>query len=66
MFDLHILKKLPGETVWREVASPLGPLTVLATDAGVRAIAFEGEQAEWAKMALPRARANAVIDKARA
>lgn len=66
MFDLHISKNLPGETVWREVASPLGPLTVLATDAGVRAIAFEGERAERAKMALPRARAHAVIDKARA
>lgn len=66
MFDLHILKKLPGETVWREVASPLGPLTVLAADAGVRAIAFECEQTERAKIDLHRARAHAVIDKAMA
>ena len=64
MFDLHLLKKLPGETVWREVASPLGALTVLASDAGIRAIAFAGEQTERAKMALPRARAHAVLDEA--
>lgn len=64
MFDLQKIKNLSGETVWRDVASPLGPLTALASDAGVRAIAFAGEQTERAKMALPRARAHAVLDEA--
>ncbi len=64
MFDLQRVKKLPGETVWGEVASPLGPLTVLASDDGVRAIAFEGERAARAKIGLPRAVAHAVIDAA--
>ena len=64
MFNLHTLKKLPGETVWRDVASPLGPLTALASDAGIRAIAFAGERTERAKLALPRARAHAVLDEA--
>ena len=41
MFDLQMLKQLPRETVWEDVASPLGPLTVLASDNGVHAIAFE-------------------------
>ena len=64
VFNLQKIKKLPGETVWRDVASPLGPLTVLAADAGVRAIAFAGEQTERAKIDFPRARARVAIDKA--
>ncbi len=62
MFDLQILKQLPRETVWEDVASPLGPLTVLASDNGVHAIAFEGERAEQAKINFPRAVNHPIIN----
>ena len=55
MFNLQIFKQLPRETVWEDVASPLGPLTVLASDNGVHAIAFESDRTEQAKTNLPRA-----------
>ena len=62
MLDLQILKQLPRETVWEEVASPLGPLTVLASDNGVHAIAFESDQTEQAKINLSRAADHPIIN----
>ena len=64
MFDLQILKQLPRETVWEDVASPLGPLTVLASDNGVHAIAFEGDRTEQAKINFPRAVNHPIINAA--
>ena len=63
MLDLQILKQLPRETVWEDVASPLGPLTVLASDHGVHAIAFEGDRTEQAKTNLPRAVNHPIINE---
>lgn len=62
MLDLQILEQLPRETVWEDVASPLGPLTVLVSDDGVHAIAFEGTQTEHVKTNLPRAVNHPIID----
>ena len=62
MLDLQILKQLPRETVWKDVASPLGSLTVLASDNGVHAIAFEGDRTEQAKINLPRAVNHPIIN----
>ncbi|MDE2697975.1 MAG: methylated-DNA--[protein]-cysteine S-methyltransferase [Gemmatimonadota bacterium] len=62
MLDLQILKQLPRETVWEDVASPLGSLTVLASDNGVHAIAFEGDRTEQAKTNLPRAENHSIIN----
>ena len=64
MFDLQILKQLPRETVWENVASPLGPLTVLASDNGVHAIAFGSDQTEQAKINFPRAADHPIINAA--
>ena len=64
MLDLQILKQLPRETVWEDVVSPLGLLTVLASDDGVHAIAFEGSQTEQAKINLPRAVNHPIINAA--
>lgn len=64
MLDLQILKQLPRDTVWENVSSPLGSLTVLASDDGVHAIAFESDQAEQAKINLPRAVNHPTIDAA--
>ena len=64
MFDLQILKQLPRETVWENVASPLGPLTVLASDNGVHAIAFGSDQTERVKINLPRAVNHPIINAA--
>ena len=64
MFDLQILKQLPRETVWENVASPLGLLTVLASDNGVHAIAFESDQTEQAKINFPRAADHPIINAA--
>ena len=64
MLNLQILKQLPRETVWEDVASPLGPLTVLASDNGVHAIAYEGEQTEQAKINLSRAVNHPIINAA--
>ncbi len=55
MFNLQILKQLPRETVWKDVASPMGPLTILASDNGVHAIAYESDLTEQVKTNLPRA-----------
>ena len=62
MLDLQILKQLPGETVWENVASPLGALTVLASDDGILAIAFENDRTEQAKTNLPRAADHPIIN----
>lgn len=62
MLDLQILEQLPRETVWENVASPLGPLTILASDNGVHAIAFEGTQTEQVKTNLPCAVNHPIID----
>ncbi len=62
MLDLQILEQLPRETVWEDVASPLGPLTILASDNGVHAIAFESTQTEHVKTNLPRAVNHPIID----
>ena len=62
MLDLQILKQLPRETVWEDVASRLGLLTVLASDNGVHAIAFESDQTEQAKTNLPRAENHPIIN----
>ena len=64
MLYLQILKQLPRETVWENVASPLGPLIVLASDNGVHAIAFEGDRTEQAKINLPRAVNHPIINAA--
>ena len=64
MFDLQILKQLPRETVWENVASPLGLLTVLASDNGVHAIAFGSDQTEQAKINFPRAADHPIINAA--
>ncbi len=64
MLDLQILEQLPRETVWEDVASPLGPLTILASDDGVHAITFEGTQTEQVKTNLPRATNHPIIDTA--
>ena len=64
MFDLQILKQLPRETVWENVASPIGPLTVLASDNGVHAIAFGSDQTEQAKINFPRAADHPIINAA--
>ena len=64
MFDLQILKQLPRETVWENVASPIGPLTVLVSDDGVHAIAFESDQTEQAKINFPRAADHPIINAA--
>ena len=64
MLDLQILKQLPRETVWEDMVSPLGLLTVLASDNGVHAIAFESDQTEQAKTNLPRAVNHPIIDTA--
>ena len=64
MFNLQIFKQLPRETVWEDVASPLGPLTVLASDHGVYAIAFESDRTEQAKINLPRAEDHPIINAA--
>ncbi|MXZ10522.1 MAG: methylated-DNA--[protein]-cysteine S-methyltransferase [Gemmatimonadetes bacterium] len=44
------------------MASPLGPLTVLASDNGVPAIAFEGDRTEQAKINLPRTEDHPIIN----
>lgn len=62
MLNLQMLKQLPRETVWKDVASPLGPLTVLASDNGVHAIAFESDQTEQAKINLSRAVNHPIIN----
>ncbi len=62
MFNLQIFKQLPRETLWEDMASPLGPLTVLASDNGVHAIAFEGDRTEQAKTNLPRAVNHPIIN----
>ena len=62
MLDLQILKQLPRETAWEDMASPLGLLTVLASDNGVHAIAFEGDRTEQAKINLPRAVNHPIIN----
>ncbi len=64
MFDLQILKQFPRETVWENVASPLGLLTVLASDNGVHAIAFGSDQTEQAKINFPRAADHPIINAA--
>ena len=64
MLNLQILKQLPRETVWEDVASPLGSLTVLASDNGVHAIAYEGDRTEQAKTNLPRAEDHPIINAA--
>ena len=64
MFGLQMLKQLPRETVWEDVASPLGPLTVLASDNDVHAIAFENDQTEQAKINFPRAEDHPIINAA--
>ena len=64
MLNLQILKQLPRETVWEDVASPLGLLTVLASDNGVHAIAYEGDRTEQAKTNLPRAEGHPIINAA--
>ena len=64
MFDLQMLKQLPRETFWEDVASPLGPLTVLASDNGIHTIAFAGDRTEQAKTNLPRAVNHPIINAA--
>ena len=64
MLDLQILKQLPRETVWEDMVSPLGPLTVLASDNGVHAIAFGSDRTEQAKINLPRAVNHPIINAA--
>ena len=64
MLDLQILKQLPQETVWENVASPLGLLTVLASENGVHAIAFGSDRTEQAKTNLPRAVNHPIINAA--
>lgn len=64
MLYLQTLKQLPRETVWKDVASPLGPLTVLASDNGVHAIAFDGDRTEQTKINLPRAANHPIINAA--
>ena len=64
MLDLQILKQLPRGTAWEDVASPLGLLTVLASDNGVHVIAFEGDQTEQAKINFPRAVNHSIINAA--
>lgn len=64
MFDLQILKQLPRETVWEQVASPIGPLTILASDNGVHAIVFESDQTEQAKTNMPHAVNHPIINTA--
>ena len=64
MLDLQTLKQLPRGTVWEEVASPLGPLTVLASDNGVHTIAFDSDQAGQAKINLSRAVNHPIINAA--
>ena len=64
MLDLQILKQLPQETVWENVSSPLGLLTVLASDDGVHAIAFESDRTEQAKINFPRAVNHLIINAA--
>ncbi len=62
MLDLQMLEQLPRETAWENVSSPLGSLTILASDSGVHAIAFESDQAGQAKINLPRAVNHPIID----
>ena len=62
MLYLQILKQLPRETVWENVASPLGPLTVLASDSGIHAIAFESDHTEQTKINFPRAADHPIIN----
>ena len=64
MLYLRTLKQLPRETAWENVASPLGLLTVLASDNGVHAIAFEGDCTEQTKINLPRAVNHPIINAA--
>ncbi|MDP6038756.1 MAG: methylated-DNA--[protein]-cysteine S-methyltransferase [Candidatus Latescibacteria bacterium] len=64
MFDLQMLRKLPGKMVWDTVESPVGQLTVLASDKGVRAILYEGEMAEQVQVDLWRAEGHLVVDGA--
>jgi methylated-DNA-[protein]-cysteine S-methyltransferase len=64
VLDLQMLKQLPRETVWEDMASPLGPLTVLASDGGVHAIAFAGDRTEQAKINFPRAVNHPIINAA--
>lgn len=64
MFNSYMLKRLSGPTVWGEMTSPLGPLTVLASDGGVQAIVFEGELAQEAMTNLPQANHHPIIDEA--
>ena len=64
MLDLQMLKQLPRETVWADMASPLGPLTVLASDNDVHAIAFAGDRTEQAKINFPRAEDHPIINAA--
>ena len=64
MLDIQMLKQLPRETVWEDMTSPLGPLTVLASDNGVHAIAFAGDRTEQAKINFPRAEDHPIINAA--
>ena len=64
MFGLQMLKQLPRETVWEYMTSPLGPLTVLASDNDVHAIAFAGDRTEQAKTNFPRAVNHPIINAA--
>ena len=64
MLDLQILEQLPQETAWENVSSPLGSLTILASDSGVHAIAFESDRTEHVKTNLPCAVNHPIIEAA--
>ena len=64
MLNLQMLKQLPQNTVWKDMASPLGSLTILASDNGVHAIAFESDRTEQVKKNLPRAENHSIIGTA--
>ena len=64
MLNLQILEQLPRETVWENVSSPLGSLTILASGNGVHAIAFESDRTEHVKKNLPCAVNHPIIDTA--
>lgn len=45
MFDAKMLKQLSGETIRKDIDSPVGSLTLLASDAGLQAVLWEPHRA---------------------
>ena len=64
MFDLKRLVQLPKRMVWGGYESPVGEVTILASNDGVCAIIFDGEVAEKIRVDFWHDEKHRVINKA--